>query len=231
MPLLPRGALDLTGVQFSRLTALEPRPGRRWLCRCECGREAVVQTGKLRARITKSCGCYKSDRQRLKYVHKPCSNCAVVARLWRGRCNPCWAFLNNNGRERPRHLIQRKAMLKVGLKHCFRCKQFRPTGEFLRMGLNALQSECRACHLMRASDRRAKVKLGERVYRSKVYERDGWICQVCGLLVDPALRHPNRMAASLDHRVPLARGGTHTFANCQLAHFSCNARKGARVAA
>lgn len=36
---------------------------------------------------------------------------------------------------------------------------------------------------------------------------------------------------SLDHIIPLSKGGTHEYANIQLAHRICNSRKGARIAA
>lgn len=60
-----RRRLDLTGRRFGRLTVLAPadRIGRytAWLCRCECGRETVVTTRKLRGGNTRSCGCLKPD--------------------------------------------------------------------------------------------------------------------------------------------------------------------------
>ena len=55
--------LDLTGQRFGKLTVLRPaeRRGNRtaWLCRCACGRETVVITGRLRSGHTRSCGCIK----------------------------------------------------------------------------------------------------------------------------------------------------------------------------
>ena len=55
--------LDLTGQRFGRLTALAPAGNlgvyTAWLCRCECGREAVVATRRLRSGNTRSCGCLK----------------------------------------------------------------------------------------------------------------------------------------------------------------------------
>lgn len=63
----------------------------------------------------------------------------------------------------------------------------------------------------------------------EVFDRDGWICQLCGNPVDRNLRHPDLMAASLDHIVPLARGGTHEPDNCQLAHLICNSTKGDKL--
>ena len=58
--------LDLTGQRFGRLTVLRPAEnvGTRtaWLCRCDCGRETVVLTSRLRSGHTRSCGCIKNGR-------------------------------------------------------------------------------------------------------------------------------------------------------------------------
>lgn len=63
----------------------------------------------------------------------------------------------------------------------------------------------------------------------EVFERDGWQCQLCDELVDRERRFPDPLSASLDHVLPLSKGGSHTLDNVQLAHFSCNSAKGARV--
>lgn len=55
-------------------------------------------------------------------------------------------------------------------------------------------------------------------------------CGICGLDLDPNLRFPDRLSKSIDHIVPLARGGTHTQDNVQWAHLGCNSAKGARLA-
>lgn len=56
-----RKRVDITGQRFGKLTALAPAVnmgGRTaWLCRCDCGRETVVPTHRLRCGHTKSCGC------------------------------------------------------------------------------------------------------------------------------------------------------------------------------
>lgn len=64
----------------------------------------------------------------------------------------------------------------------------------------------------------------EAISRADVYARDGWVCQLCGEPVDPEREYPDPLAASLDHVVPLSRGGTHDSTNLQLAHLTCNAR-------
>lgn len=54
-----------------------------------------------------------------------------------------------------------------------------------------------------------------------VFERDDGICGICGKPVDPGAWH-------LDHVIPLAQGGPHTYANVQTAHPFCNLSKGGR---
>ena len=57
---------DLTGQKFGRLTVISrtenDKKGRaRWLCKCECGKEVVVQGGHLRSGHTSSCGCLAKE--------------------------------------------------------------------------------------------------------------------------------------------------------------------------
>jgi 5-methylcytosine-specific restriction endonuclease McrA len=72
----------------------------------------------------------------------------------------------------------------------------------------------------------------ERVFRQKVYERDNWCCQLCGEPTARTFDQDDPLSPVLDHVIPLARGGEHSYANIQLAHFICNSVKsdGAAVA-
>jgi len=87
------------------------------------------------------------------------------------------------------------------------------------------------CQARAAKTRRRAVKQGawvEDVRRTVVFERDGWTCQLCGDPVEPDIRYPDDQCASLDHIIPLALGGKHSYANTQLAHTLCNSLKGDR---
>lgn len=64
----------------------------------------------------------------------------------------------------------------------------------------------------------------------EIFERDRWICGLCESAIDPELRWPDRMSASLDHVIPISLGGGHLRSNVQPAHLVCNIRKGNRVA-
>lgn len=54
-------------------------------------------------------------------------------------------------------------------------------------------------------------------------------CGLCSLPIDRDLAYPDPLSASLDHIVPLSRGGSDSAENVQAAHLVCNQRKGARV--
>lgn len=68
----------------------------------------------------------------------------------------------------------------------------------------------------------------EPINRLDIFERDGWLCQLCDRPINPDLKWPNPDSASIDHIVPLARGGDHAVSNVWSAHLGCNASKGAR---
>lgn len=72
--------------------------------------------------------------------------------------------------------------------------------------------------------RRALAVLDE-VSPAAVFERDEWICRICHVEIDQKLAYPHPMSASVDHIVPLSRGGAHSMANCQATHLRCNLRK------
>lgn len=56
--------------------------------------------------------------------------------------------------------------------------------------------------------------------RTQVYMQAAGVCALCRTVVP-------RETMTLDHIVAIMRGGPDTIENLQLAHFSCNARKGA----
>lgn len=67
--------------------------------------------------------------------------------------------------------------------------------------------------------------------REEIYARDQWICQLCAKPVDPTRSHPDLLCASIDHRIPIARGGADNDENVQLSHLICNIRKGTTIPA
>lgn len=88
---------------------------------------------------------------------------------------------------------------------------------------------------IRANDRRRKALKRQIPFEAftslEIFDRDQWVCQLCGLVVDPARKYPDPESASLDHIQPLSLGGFQVRANVQLAHLRCNLVKGANRSA
>lgn len=53
------------------------------------------------------------------------------------------------------------------------------------------------------------------------------LCGICAQRMDRTLPRTDPLSKSVDHIVPLSKGGTHEQANLQWAHLVCNIRKGA----
>lgn len=89
----------------------------------------------------------------------------------------------------------------------------------------------RATDLSHHKRRRAVLRGAdaELIDRDDIARRDHWTCWLCRKLVDPTVKWPDVMCASLDHVVPLSAGGDHHTANVRLAHFLCNVRRGDRA--
>ncbi len=62
----------------------------------------------------------------------------------------------------------------------------------------------------------------EAIDRALIFLRDQWICQLCHRKVQPE-------KASIDHVIPLSKGGEHTYRNLVLVHRLCNSSKGNRA--
>lgn len=65
--------IDLTGRRIGRLEVIKRMPSKidpsgkhrgRWLCKCDCGNETIVDTTRLTEYYTQSCGCLQLDNLR-----------------------------------------------------------------------------------------------------------------------------------------------------------------------
>lgn len=92
---------------------------------------------------------------------------------------------------------------------------------------------CRAAAHRLQSKFRSRVGESTRpgIWRYEIAERDGWICGICGTPVDKNARYPDSGQATLDHIVPVTRGGTNDPSNLRLAHMDCNRSRGNRMEA
>ena len=131
------------------------------------------------------------------------------------------------------------------MKQCLGCGDHKAKSEYYNSsatddGLNKYCKQCckvnRSLEGVRKRDKRNKLSVRQR-YRAKqnglecdnsvtlaeVFKRARGVCGVCDKWVQP--KH-----ASMDHIVPMIKGGGHIYINIQLTHLICNLRKGAKDA-
>lgn len=68
-----------------------------------------------------------------------------------------------------------------------------------------------------------------RVSVEQLVQRDGYDCAICGESIDIALPRTSKQGATIDHRIPLSKGGSDELDNLQLAHWICNNRKADKI--
>lgn len=115
-------------------------------------------------------------------------------------------------------------------RRCVHCGKSLPKS--MRADAKFCSTECNsAAHqATRKMSKRAGSKRSGLVSRAEIAERDAWRCGICGGRVSKARKHPDPLAPSIDHVVPLAAGGTNDSTNLQLAHLRCNLSKRDRPA-
>ena len=60
-----------------------------------------------------------------------------------------------------------------------------------------------------------------------LFRRAKGICNKCGAKLSLRYMNPNPLAPTVDHIVPIAQGGEHSYKNAQLLCLACNTGKGA----
>ena len=132
-----------------------------------------------------------------------CSSCGHITKHYsKGECNRCY---------------RRKEYLRNKITYLNRFKRhYKDNKEYYKNKKNK---------------RRVLKYNSEYIYINiyNIYKRDRWKCGICGLRVNKKLKHPHPYSASLDHIVPLSKGGSHTPSNVQLAHLRCNLSKGSKT--
>lgn len=204
---------------------------RKRICQ-QCGKEFVMARHSLGIYCSHKChGEARSERARKELKPK-------VKKIW--RCKVCGKKLDDYrvycGEEcrkkkevdRSFKYYQSKKVLKA--RPCKECgESFTP--EYGNKRRTFCSKKCsnkydaRGNHKNRQRARRYGVDY-QYINHNKVFERDGWRCQICGKATPKGRRgtcYPN--APELDHRIPISRGGGHTYDNVQCACRECNGKK------
>jgi len=204
----------------------------------ECAAE-VIRKNKGRFPLTCSDACQKLRRNRLlregRSHEKTCPVCQIEFTAQNTRTRFCSVKCKSKeynkylkaAREQER--LNRPDFVEVP---CYYCKE--PVWKLASRSGKVSHPTCKE---QRQRDWNRAKNAKRRRYRyvrssmfSVISERDEWTCHICGEYVDDSLPSYSRMSPSLDHVIPLSKGGTDDPKNLKLSHFICNVRKGTQIA-
>lgn len=199
---------------------------------CRSGNTAAAR--RYRARL-KAQGKPSPTQKARPAKRTPCSDCGAILRGGGTsaipRCQPCLLSAKYKTRRLARRLASATRKLTKAASgvpanaqwpwvagECAHCRQ-----AFTRKGGPSPYCS-KICH--RAD--RPKASWITRRARLAIYERDGWICQLCLDPVDPSLHYLDNKAATLDHIKCRAwtEEPDHSPENLRLAHRWCNSWRG-----
>lgn len=120
-----------------------------------------------------------------------------------------------------------------------KCKECGKRFEMRSSRSKFCSTKCRDKNYYRTKDLKRRKRLQEngkvnyRISKEKLIEKEGDNCKICGKPVnfdDCYYNEDGHFIAgpkypSIDHIIPVAKGGTHTWDNVQLAHRYCNSTK------
>lgn len=180
------------------------------------------------------CTSINSALRNLTRTLKRLKECEVCDNLFMGLGFTCsWACREKREDRVYRELRERKAENFVS--ETLICKECDDTfqTEYGKKNRVFCSHECSNRNENRRNEinRRRKLKDNGQIDYSitleRLAKRDKDICYICNDKVDFNLDGNDDYYPSVDHVIPVSKGGTHTWGNVKLAHRRCNYKKGA----
>lgn len=182
----------------------------------ECG--SMFEVGRRRLLCSQSCSNRRKNRS------------ASQRRLRQYRANADYRArkIDRNRRARGGDTSRPIPEIRFGERSCEHCGTiFTPDGQYAAD--KYCSTVCRDRSWWTTKYRRRKAAHQERYQDVDIFIRDSWMCGLCGERIDALLSHPDPRSASIDHVVPISRGGADAPGNVQAAHLVCNLKKGNRA--
>lgn len=211
--------------------------GKQWestkaRARDYCSRECGFQSPNRPTVKTYTCmGCGKEFKPRMNAYNKYCSrDCALRNR------GQSPAMLENHKRQieegQKRRAIKKLMRLLANIQACPVCGN-----KYETTNVRRLYCSDRCGHrvhdqlkdLRRRSSMQENGPIDKGITAEKLMKRDKNTCHICGGKVDINADSNDGMYPTIDHIVPLSKGGAHTWGNVALAHRKCNTIKQASL--
>lgn len=199
-----------------------------------CG-VAIKQVGAGRPRKTCSNKCKnKRDSQSRPKAPTYTRNCEIcqteyeTARRGQRTCSKPCSYERLKIKALENWLIAKESKPAIKLVSCKWCEQPLEISTSFQ-GVIKYHDHCkkpaRQAQYRIKSIKRQGIKRGNIISHDQVAERDGYKCYLCEGIVDMSLSRTSRYGATLDHVIPLSKGGTDTLENVKLTHWICNIQK------
>jgi 5-methylcytosine-specific restriction endonuclease McrA len=125
---------------------------------------------------------------------------------------------------------RRRTGKKIRYSDLMNCKCGKLIGKRFHKCMNCVLEDKDSYEILSKRRRYLAYRAGDRGISWRVLgKRDHWFCHLCG---NPVTAKPGTAyvpdGATVDHIVPIAKNGTHTWNNVALAHRSCNVARGAK---
>ena len=156
------------------------------------------------------------------------------------RCEACYRVKQENIQKERQQEKTRKKYKRESQSFNARQKQlimrFCACGELLN---DPNRTMCKACARNKQKRRDSEKKYKRRIQAftketctislRKLFDKDEGICWICGNACDYKANPNDNVYPSIDHILPISKGGRDEWSNIRLAHRGCNSKRGNRV--
>lgn len=83
---------DITGQRFGKVVVIKYIGQSKWLCKCDCGNQKIIDGRRLRKGDTKSCGCLSLEQAKINFQNNYYTHNLSKTHLygiWKGIKNRC----------------------------------------------------------------------------------------------------------------------------------------------
>ena len=127
---------------------------------------------------------------------------------------------------------QRKAEVIHYHKRCKECGKHYTTTRSTRKYCTDICNE-RYRNRQKETTRRKRIMMNGKVDWNisieRLLKRDGHTCYLCGEVVNTTVDTNDDCYPSIEHIIPISKGGTHTWGNVKIAHRYCNSIKSDKI--
>lgn len=204
--------------------SIEPhyRGGEKLYCSTNCRRQARNIKMKLERSETKTCPQCQASFQKSSKTRNYCSEaCRQITNKERAASASAAFF---------------KELYPDGIKRkeCAWCGDVLEVPAQKTLASRKYHERCsveaqRARYRIKTVKRQSKTTMPSRLAADQVLREYGDKCHICKDAIDLNLPRTSRMGLTVDHVIPLSKGGSDELTNLRPAHWICNNRKSDKI--